>query len=234
MHKSHLALAYGAKYGNQSWPKICQADDLGPRIPRWTEVNQMTSDLTKLPLADLSLNEADRPTAPSMPDVTEEQRGAGRHLAVIHRHHLMEIARAKAVYRHVREGRTNPEAFQKALENMGLVQNYKLFGNLCGRECQMLNFHHDAEELHVFPQLEAKGSNGLRKVVAKLRAEHLVVHELLNRLQAAASALIDTPTKKQFNETSAILDRMDQVVRSHFGYEETELAEVLGVFVDGI
>ena len=169
-----------------------------------------------------------------MTNVTDTQRGAGRHLAVIHRHHLMELARARAVYRHVVDGEKEPTAFQKALEDMDLTQNYKLFGNLCGRECQMLNFHHDAEEHHVFPQLESKGPDALRKVVAKLRAEHLVVHELLTRLQSAADSLIDAPTEDNFVETSAILTRMEDVVRSHFGYEETELAEALGVYVEGI
>lgn len=199
-----------------------------------TEMSEMTTDLTRTPIADLTLDEASRPSAPAMPNVTEVQQDAGRHLAVIHRHHLMELARARSVYRHVIDGEQEPAAFQKALEGMDLVQNYRLFGNLCGRECQMLNFHHDAEEHHVFPQLEAKGSDGLRKVVAKLRAEHLVVHELLTRLKAAADTLIDTPTEAQFNATSLILERLEQVVRSHFGYEETELRDALGVYVEGL
>ena len=189
--------------------------------------------LAGAPLTDLSLDEAARPSAPQIPDVTDAQRDAGRHLAVIHRHHLMEIARARAVYRHVVEGRENPAALQKALEGMDMVQNYRLFGNLCGRECRMLNFHHDAEEHHVFPTLERKGPTGLALVVAKLRAEHLVVHELLLRLQDAAQALETEPTEVQFAETAAVLDKLETVVRSHFGYEETELRDALGVYMEG-
>ena len=97
----------------------------------------------------------------------------------------------------------------------------------------MLNFHHDAEEHHVFPQIEAKGSEAFRQVVAQLRKEHLVVHELIVRLQSAAEALVGSPDEAQFQETAAILAQLETVIRSHFGYEETELAEALGVYVEG-
>lgn len=193
----------------------------------------MTSDLSNTSLSDLLIDESTRPKALSLPNVTEAQRGPGRHLAVIHRHHLMELGKAKAVYRHVVEGSENPQAFQKALEGMDMVQNYRVFGNLCGRECQMLNFHHDAEEHIVFPQIEAKGSEAFRNIVEQLKAEHLVVHELLSRLQKSATALIEDPDKASFEETSAILLQLEKVVRSHFRYEETELAEALGIYVEG-
>ena len=193
----------------------------------------MTGSISQRPLSELHLNEAARPSAPALPDVTEAQRGAGRHLAVIHRHHLMELARARSIYRHVTEGRATPSAFLDVLEGMDFVQNSRLFGTLCGRECQMLTFHHDAEEQHVFPTLESKGSEALGRVVAKLRAEHLVVHELITRLQKSADGLETAPTEANFQETSALLERLDAVGRSHFGYEETELAEALGVYMDG-
>ena len=129
------------------------------------------NQVSMLSLAELTIDESTRPKAPPIPNVTEAQRGAGRHLAVIHRHHLMELGKAKAVYRHVVEGSENPQAFQKALEGMDMVQNYRVFGNLCGRECQMLNFHHDAEEHHVFPQIEAKGSEAFRMIVEQLKGK---------------------------------------------------------------
>ncbi|MDP7152172.1 MAG: hemerythrin domain-containing protein [Paracoccaceae bacterium] len=194
----------------------------------------MTQDLTNAALADLVIDPSTRPSADPIPDVTEPQREAGRYLAVIHRHHLMELAKARAVYRHVVEGNDDPSAFQKTLEGMDLVQNYRLFGNLCGRECQMLTFHHDAEEQMVFPQIAAKGSESLKCVVAQLKAEHVVVHELLVRLQQSAERLIQSPTESQFKETAETLTLLENAARSHFGYEETELAEALGVYVEGI
>jgi iron-sulfur cluster repair protein YtfE (RIC family) len=112
-----------------------------------------------------------------------------------------------------------------------MSQNYRLFGNICGQECRMLQFHHDAEEQHMFPALEANGTEDIRCMVAKLREEHLVVHELLDRLQEAAQALISAPTEGAFSTTTEVFDKLKAVVRSHFGYEETGLKDALGVHV---
>jgi len=189
------------------------------------------SKLADRRIQDLTIDETARPSAPPIPDVTESQRRAGLHLAAIHRMHLREMSKGRMVLRHIIEGDKDPSALIDALHGMEMVQNFRLFGNLCGQECRMLGFHHDAEEQQVFPLLEMKGSEGLRKVVAQLRKEHEVVHELLTRLEEAAEALIDAPDEQHFETASEIFDRLDAVVRSHFGYEETELRDALGVHV---
>lgn len=187
--------------------------------------------LETLSLHDLDLRENARPTVPPYPNVSEEQRHAGRHLAAIHRMHLREISKARLVLRHVSEGTSDPTVLLEALQNIEMSQNYRLFGNLCGQECRVLQFHHDAEEHHMFPALETNGTDEIRCVVAKLREEHVVVHELLERLQEAAFALISAPTEPSFTRTAKIFDKLEAVVRSHFGYEETELKDALGVHV---
>jgi hemerythrin superfamily protein len=187
--------------------------------------------LETLALHELDLREDARPFVPPYVNVTEDQRHAGRHLATIHRMHLREISKARMVLRHVTDGTSDPAALIEALQNMEMTQNYRLFGNLCGQECRVLQFHHDAEEHHMFPELEAKGTDEIRCVIAKLREEHVVVHELLERLQKAALALISAPTEPLFTKTAEIFDKLEAVVRSHFGYEETELKDALGVHV---
>jgi len=187
--------------------------------------------LAMRPLHDLDLREGARPTVPPYVNVTEEQRHAGRHLAAIHRMHLREISKARMVLRHVTDGTSDPSVLIKALQNMEIAQNYRLFGNLCGQECRVLQFHHDAEEHHMFPALEANGTDDIRCVVAKLREEHIVVHELLERLQEAAQALNFEPNEQSFSQAAEIFDKLEAVVRSHFGYEETELKDALGIHV---
>jgi hypothetical protein len=188
------------------------------------------------PLADVALEELDqdeaaRPHVPPYANVTEQQKQAGRHLVAIHRMHLREISKARMVLRHIRDGALDPAALITALQDMDMSQNYRLFGNICGQECRMLQFHHDAEEQHMFPALEANGTEDIRCMVAKLRQEHLVVHELLDRLEEAAQALISAPTAGAFSTATKVFDKLEAVVRSHFGYEETGLKDALGVHV---
>jgi len=187
--------------------------------------------LAQVALEDLDLDEAARPSVPPYSNVTEQQMNAGRHLAAIHRMHLREISKARIVLRHVTEGTSDPSALIEALRAMDMSQNYRLFGNICGQECKMLQFHHDAEEHHMFPALEANGTDQVRCMVAKLREEHFVVHELIERLEEAAQALSSNPSNQSFSSAAEIFDKLEAVVRSHFGYEETGLREALGVHV---
>ena len=98
----------------------------------------------------------------------------------------------------------------------------------------MLSFHHDAEEHHMFPELEAVGNAALSKVVARLRVEHEVVHELLTRLERAAMTLMYEATDENFAGAEATFERLLDVVKSHFGYEETELEEAIGLHLTHI
>jgi len=86
----------------------------------------------------------------------------------------------------------------------------------------------------MFPGLDATANDGIRAVVGRLREEHQVVHELLNRLAGAARALETDPSETQFAEVRAIYDRLFEVVKSHFRYEEGELEEAIGVYLGGI
>lgn len=189
----------------------------------------MADDMRALPLSDLTVDDAERPSAPTFDTVSDDQKDAGRHLAAIHRHHLMDMARIAMVLRRIKAGDSPPEELKQIVLAADMLQNFRAFGNLCGQECRVLTMHHNIEQEMVFPQLEARGSDALRAVVARLREEHKVVHELLERLAASAHALTDDPTDAQFEEASAVFSQLEQVVRSHFKYEETELADALGV-----
>ena len=93
---------------------------------------------------------------------------------------------------------------------------------------------HDIEGGDMFPRIEAAGGGMFREVIAKLKAEHEVVHELIIRLDRAADALIDDPSAANFALAAATFRKLEEVVRSHFGYEETELAEAIGYYLGAI
>ena len=185
------------------------------------------SNHSNTPLTDLTLNEGARPKAPEIGNGATPPTHNGRHLAAIHRMHLGEVSKARQVLSYVETGEAAPEALLNALKGMTLTENMRVFGSICGQECQMLQFHHNAEEHHMFPELEAQKIDGLTAVVRKLREEHEVVHELLDRLHKAALDLINTPEEPQFKQAAQVFDKLETVIRSHFSYEETELRDAL-------
>lgn len=177
-------------------------------------------------LIDLLDNDT-RPKAPKIEGVTEAQRRHGRRLAQIHEMHLHQMAYVREVMEQIEAGEKAPEALGEAIDELQMLNYYRAFGNLCGQECQMLTFHHTAEDEYIFPVL-MKGSHGLRKVVERLAAEHEVIHNLLEEFEMRAEALFVDPSPEQFRRVKEIFETLEKGVKSHFGYEQSELEEALG------
>ncbi|WP_298564128.1 hemerythrin domain-containing protein [uncultured Aliiroseovarius sp.] len=192
------------------------------------------STLHDTPLADLTVDYGTRPTMPALPDATDVDRRMGRRLAAIHRMHLNDVGRIGIVLDRIEAGEASGQDLSDAVMSAEFAQNVRQFGSLCGRECKVLNFHHDAEEYSLFPLLHAKGNDALRAVIDRLMEEHKVVHELLVRLERAAMALMFEVDAEKFNEARAVFRQLETVVHSHFGYEETQLEEAIGVLGVGV
>ena len=182
-------------------------------------------------LCKLNVEFDERPSMPALRNVTEAEQRAGLHLATIHRMHLRDMQRLAHVLEQVEQGAVSPEVFAQEVSNLELTHNMRTFGTMCGRECQVLTFHHDAEEHMIFPQLEQQNIQALSRVVDRLKQEHLIVHELITRLETATQALVQNPDEQNFARTKATFAQLHTVVVSHFGYEEIELREALGRFV---
>ena len=191
-------------------------------------------DLSTQSLDELSLDEATRPAAPPVPEAMDSHRHQGRQLAAIHRHYLMEIAQIAAVLARIEAGDSPPKNLKRIVLSLDMAENFRAFGSLCGRECQILKFHHDIESADMFPRIEAVGGGKFREVVAKLKAEHKVVNELIIRLGEAADALANNPNDANFVKAANTFRKLEEVIRSHFGYEETELAEAIGYYLGSI
>ncbi|MEM9710370.1 MAG: hemerythrin domain-containing protein [Pseudomonadota bacterium] len=182
-------------------------------------------------LAELSLNEAGRPKAPPVPGARSHHRAMGGQLAAIHASYLHQIARVAAVLERIEAGDAPPEHLHQIVLSLDMAQNFRAFGSLCGEQCTMLKMHHDIEQASMFPRIEEAGGGIFIEIVAKLRAEHEVVHELLVRLERAAMTLIYDQTDENFAAAAEIFRKLEAVIRSHFGYEETELAEAIGYYL---
>ena len=182
-------------------------------------------------LCELKVEFGERPSMPALQNVTEAEYRAGLHLAAIHRMHLRDMQRLTHMLEQVEQGAVSPEVFAQEVSNVELTHNMRMFGTMCGRKCQVLTFHHDAEEHMIFPQLEQQNIQALSRVVERLKQEHLIVHELITRLETAAQALVQNPDEHNLAKAKATFAQLHTVVISHFGYEETELREALGRFV---
>jgi iron-sulfur cluster repair protein YtfE (RIC family) len=174
-------------------------------------------------------DESTRPKAPKIPGVSETQRRQGRRLALFHEMHLRELAKVRRAMAGVFAGEGTADQLLVTISSMQMFGNMRQFGNLCGAACEMLTGHHMIEDQYVFPAMHGKTA-GLNMVVERLRAEHLVIHALLVRLEAAAAALITGPGAKTAKDLRAEFGRLEGFVASHFGYEQSELEEALGVY----
>ena len=177
----------------------------------------------------LELNEAARPKAPAIPHATDRHRRVGARLGLIHDAHRRELRALRATLDRIAREGADAGDLAVAVGELGMARNLELFGALCGRECSHLQFHHDIEEGHTFPIMERRGSDGLRLVIAKLREEHEVVHALIAALHDRTVRFTEEPSETALEAVREALDRIEEVVHSHFGYEEAELEEALGV-----
>lgn len=192
------------------------------------------SDLSQTPLDALTLPLSERPRMLPIPNAAPGARQRGGQLAMIHRHYLQELARVDAVMRRIEAGDAPPEELVSIILSTDLRKNLQAAGTICGHQCRVLAMHHNIEEHSMFPELEQQGNAALNAVVAQLRREHKVVHELLVRLESEARALIAKPEQAGFERTHEVFRRLLNVVHSHFSYEETELAEAIGEYLGGI
>ncbi|MCQ0970594.1 hemerythrin domain-containing protein [Paracoccus sp. TK19116] len=173
-------------------------------------------------------DDAARPKAPPVPGLTPLQEIEGKRLSMIHRMYRQELSAVARLMGDIRAGIATPDKLPSAIAGLSLTENLSLFGTVCGRECALLQNHHDIEEQWMFPSLAEGANAGLRAVIDRLIAEHKVIHALIGDLRLAADRLAEDGAPEAFADCSTVFNRLDRAIRSHFGYEEVELAPALG------
>lgn len=174
-------------------------------------------------------DDSTRPKAAKIPGAQDHHRRSGRRLAQFHAMHLRELERVDRAMAQVFAGNGSADTLLATISSMQMISNMRLFGNLCGAACDILTGHHSIEDHYVFPRLKGH-SQALDKVVERLKAEHLVIHQLIVRLESAAHGLIDNPGTSSAISLRAAFIELKSFVVSHFGYEQTELEEALGFY----
>jgi hemerythrin-like domain-containing protein len=152
---------------------------------------------------------------------------------MIHDHlrHNMQVL-AKLIDR-AASGEASVEDVARETAGLDMVANYRRFGSLCGQYCLFVEAHHGIEDEAVFPRL-AERSPVMKAIADRLRAEHVVVHALLEDLVAALNALVGEPTPENFAAARAVYETLARVLLSHLGYEEDAIGDALGHYGIGV
>lgn len=175
------------------------------------------------------LDDATRPTVPPIPDMRPDQREAGEHLREVHDHLRDNMRAIRELIDRARDRLVSADDVARETGDLTMVTNFRRFGNLCGQHCQIVNTHHSIEDAHVFPTIAAI-NEGYRLVADRLQAEHVVVHELLERQIAALNLMVTQPSPEHFAEAVEIFEALERVLASHLGYEEAQIGDALGYY----
>lgn len=138
-----------------------------------------------------------------------------------------ELSAVTALLVEIRAARADPATLAPTIDGLDMTRNLALFGNVCGRECALLQNHHDIEEQWMFPALAERAEPALQAVIDRLIAEHQVIHVLIDDLRKAASALATVQSPQAFDACADAFNALARAIHSHFGYEETELEGAL-------
>lgn len=175
------------------------------------------------------LDDATRPPIPKLEGLTQDQRAAGQHLRMVHDHLRHNMVTLGTLIQRANAGSVSPAEIADETVNLEMVANYRRFGNLCGQHCQIVNTHHSIEDAHLFPVLGMQGE-GFKAIADRLTAEHVIVHELLERLIDALNDLARKPDPASFENTKAIYHTLERILLSHLGWEEDAMGDALGYF----
>ncbi|MDB5612398.1 MAG: hypothetical protein JWQ22_51, partial [Devosia sp.] len=172
------------------------------------------------------LDDATRPPLQKLEGLTDAQRESGNHLRMIHDHLRHNMVTLGKLIERANAGTVTTAEIAAETDGLAMVANYRRFGNLCGQHCQIVNTHHSIEDAHLFPVL-AMQSPGFKAIADRLGAEHVVVHELLERLVDALNALASEPSPSRFEDTRQVYHALERVLLSHLGWEEEAMGDAL-------
>jgi hypothetical protein len=172
-------------------------------------------------------DESTRPTGPA-PEAGREysarQLANGQHLVDIHDHFRAELSQLRELIEQVAAGSVDPGAARSHINVMTMRQNNWAVGAYCESYCRVVTTHHTLEDQSVFPHLR-QADPRLAPVLDRLAEEHLVIHDVLERVDRALVELVSSPSG--VDGLRAAVDLLAVTLLSHLSYEERELVEPL-------
>lgn len=170
-------------------------------------------------------DESTRPTSGG--STAAEPTAVGRHLVQVHDHFRAELGQLRHVLEQVRDGLLEVGAARDALNRMTIKANTWVLGSVCQSFCLALTGHHGLEDESVFPYLGSRDTD-LRAVLTRLGEEHVVIHDLVESVDAALVALAARPD--ELGPVQDAVGALADALLSHLAYEERELVGPLSRF----
>jgi hypothetical protein len=96
----------------------------------------------------------------------------------------------------------------------------------CLRFCQLVHAHHGGEDVALFPAVRRSAPH-LSSVVDRLEADHRIVSDLLDEVEAATRHLDDAHSTNARNRLVEALTELSAHLLAHLTREEDALAPVL-------
>jgi hemerythrin-like domain-containing protein len=176
-------------------------------------------------------DEDSRPNGPAADPArtyTPEQQATGKHLIDVHDALRSELDQLRNLIDQIGSGNVDPTEVRSFMNRMTIRQNNWTLGVYCASYCRVVTGHHTLEDRSVFPHLKGREPE-LDPVIDRLAAEHEVIAELLERIDAALVALVASKPGA-IEEVRASVDLLTDAMVSHLSYEERELVEPLARF----
>jgi alkanesulfonate monooxygenase SsuD/methylene tetrahydromethanopterin reductase-like flavin-dependent oxidoreductase (luciferase family) len=173
-----------------------------------------------------SWDESERPTGPAPdPDrrYTAHDLASGQHLVDIHDHLRAELTQVRGLVEQVLTGSVDPAAARGRINEMTMRQNSWTVGAYCAAYCRVVTTHHTLEDQAMFPRLR-RADPRLAPVVDRLQLEHEVIHDVLERVDAALVGFVATEDGAGLQRA---VDELTDTLLSHLSYEERELVETI-------
>lgn len=158
---------------------------------------------------------------------TEHERATGRHLVDVHDMLRSELTQLRSLVGQVVRSAGAPRQVGAAREHvasMTLRQNSWTLGVYCLQYCRVVAGHHGLEDQSVFSHLRGRDPR-LGPVIDRLQEEHLVIHDVLERVDRALVAMVGGPDG--LSQVEEAVDLLTDVLLSHLSYEEHQLVEPL-------
>lgn len=174
----------------------------------------------------VDLREHARPDVVTGTELTPAQRGPGDHLRQVHDMYRAELQVVTELTALVRAGTASLDDLRGTIHGMAVRTNIEQFGAICLRYCAMVTNHHMLEDRAIFPAVRAAGG-AYAELVDQLEHEHGMIHLQLRRVDEALLA-VDSD-RSSVPRALEEIDELGRILRSHFAYEETQLAEPLGL-----
>jgi len=175
-------------------------------------------------MSDETWDETTRPTLaePAGTTYPPAQEAVVQHLVDIHDHLRSELTRIDTVLDEVRRGVLTAGAARSEVHAMSLRQNNWTLGAYCQSYCGFVNGHHSLEDASVFPHLR-RADPDVAPVLDRLQEEHVVIHGLLDRVDAALVSLVRDADPAALDAVEESLRTLGDRLLSHLSYEEREL-----------